>query len=763
VAAGKINVEELLADNPIVDVVSRYVELKQSGHEYVGLCPFHAERTASFFVNPIKNVYLCRGCGEGGDTITFLREIEHVSFKEAAQMLGAKTFTSGGQPQQLPPLPALPKREVKQPPPNIPLPDFAATHYGIPTQTWCYTNALGEPLFYVARYDTSPGNKVTPQWTWGRRSEDDNFKWGMGHWPSPRPLYGLHRLAASPEATVVVVEGEGKCDAAQRMLPRYVAMAWSGGANAAGKTDWTPLAGKKVLIWPDADDVGRDAAQEIAIILTALGCKVRVVNVDDRSGGWDAADAEKEKWTLEQALAFLRERQGPPKPIETPKPVETKPEPPPIDIPFPGETSTQAVPDPEPTAPPSSKPNLSIVSATDDPYPTGEAMWQRIGLSLNAQRKPFPNIDNIVRIIEAHPLWEKKLSYDTFSRRTMWDGKPMRDEHAYELVIWMQRNANIPTITIGTVHEAAAAIGFRRAYNAPQEWLRKLPAYQKTESTIDRLLIKGFGTEDTEYNRMIGSNWMKSLVARIRTPGVKVDTMPVLEGKQGKMKSSSLEALASKDWFTVCHESIMSKDFFMSIQGVIIAEISEMDAFGRAQIERVKSVITTAVDKFRKPYGRVMEEFPRQVVFGGTCNTNDWGRDETGARRFWPVKTRQCSPAWIMEHRDLLFAEAAQRLDNGENWYDLSNPELAEAEQRARNERDPWERTVYEFCLDKEQNGVNVEDILLGPLQFIKASMEFKDAARVRRILRRMQWDNKPWTDLSGKTSRKWRPDTSED
>jgi hypothetical protein len=120
---------------------------------------------------------------------------------------------------------------------------------------------------------------------------------GKGGWtskgfPEPRPLYGLDRLAKSPDALVIVVEGEGKVQRAGKFYPGAVVIASSGGAMAAAKTDWSPLNGCHVVIWPDNDKAGRDYARDVARLAYAAGAaSVRIVTVPDRAPeGWDLGD-----------------------------------------------------------------------------------------------------------------------------------------------------------------------------------------------------------------------------------------------------------------------------------------------------------------------------------------------------------------------------------------------------------------------------------------------------------------------------------------
>ena len=106
----------------------------------------------------------------------------------------------------------------------------------------------------------------------------DGEGWRFAHWPDARPLYNLDRIAAHPDAPIVVCEGEKAADAAARIFPKSIATTSSGGANAASKTDWTPLAGRRVLIWPDNDDPGRKYAREVAAILAELDCEVSIID-----------------------------------------------------------------------------------------------------------------------------------------------------------------------------------------------------------------------------------------------------------------------------------------------------------------------------------------------------------------------------------------------------------------------------------------------------------------------------------------------------
>ena len=83
-------IDELVARNPIEDVVGQYVSLKRSGANLFGLCPFHGEKTASFSVNPSKGIYYCFGCHKGGGAVNFMMEIEGLSYPDAVRALAKR-------------------------------------------------------------------------------------------------------------------------------------------------------------------------------------------------------------------------------------------------------------------------------------------------------------------------------------------------------------------------------------------------------------------------------------------------------------------------------------------------------------------------------------------------------------------------------------------------------------------------------------------------------------------------------------------------
>ena len=313
----------------IVEVIGSYVSLRKRGAEFVGVCPFHPDKNPSMYVVPAKRIYHCFSCGASGDVVDFVANHQGVDVKEAAKILGAPDVQ--WKPKTAIPhekVPQKPERITSKPPASAGEPHMAMRDLGAPSRVWTYRDADGAPLMYVARYETPDGKQIRC-WTWGKRG-DEPAAWGCGHWNrGERPLYGLDRLAARSGALVLMVEGEKAADAAQALLPQYVVMTWPGGSHGLKHADLSPLKGKRVDLWPDADDAGRDAMRRLADLLSdqnGLACHGKVIDPRGMPEGGDAAD-----WQGEDVMAWLRERATPyPEPKKEPA---RPPEPPPDELP----------------------------------------------------------------------------------------------------------------------------------------------------------------------------------------------------------------------------------------------------------------------------------------------------------------------------------------------------------------------------------------------------------------------------------------------
>lgn len=210
----------------------------------------------------------------------------------------------------------------------------------------------------------------------------------------------------------------------------------------------------------------------------------------------------------------------------------------------------------------------------------------------------------------------------------------------------------------------------------------------------------------------------------------------MFEARQGAGKSTLVRTLAGDDWFTDQIADFGSKDASMQLRGVWMVELSELDALNRSDIARVKAFLTQQNERLRLPYGQRLTLVERQCVFAGTTNSDAWLRDETGGRRFWPVRCGQIDIAAIKSDRDQMWAEALHDYRAGVSWWldDESLRRDAEEEQRGRLIEDPWQTKIEEFIGNASDN-VSVPGIL-GRLGIEMGKQDQTAANRVARCLR---------------------------
>jgi len=191
-------------------------------------------------------------------------------------------------------------------PTDAPKPPASHPRLGKPVASWSYRSTSGELLGHVRRFET-PDGKVFRPLTYAAPAAGGKPQWRWESWAPKRPLYGLDRLAQRPDAPVVVTEGEKAADAAGALLPDFVAVTSPNGSKSGGKADWSPLRGRKVTIWPDADVTGLDYANLVAKEAIASGASPVTIGSPPPGCkvGWDAADALADGWDEARAKELI--------------------------------------------------------------------------------------------------------------------------------------------------------------------------------------------------------------------------------------------------------------------------------------------------------------------------------------------------------------------------------------------------------------------------------------------------------------------------
>ena len=281
---------------------------------------------------------------------------------------------------------------------------------------------------------------------------------------------------------------------------------------------------------------------------------------------------------------------------------------------------------------------------------------------------------------------------------------------------------------------------------------------------IETFLIDFAGAEDSRYVRAISKIFFVAAVRRARQPGVKFDTILVLEGEQGTGKSSLLKILAGEDFYSDMDILALDQKAQMEVmEGVWIYEIGELAGMRHAEVNKVKAFASRAVDKARPAYGRHAELRPRRGVLVGTTNDDQYLRDETGNRRFWPVRTGVIDLEAVKALRDQLWAEAAVREANGEGL--VLAEELwpaAAVEQAKRVPPDGW-RELLEDAKGWDFRGreqVTTRHLLDEVLKIPPHQIDQFKARRLGRVMRGLGWEGPTTLTLQNGQKAKgyWRP-----
>ena len=300
----------------------------------------------------------------------------------------------------------------------------------------------------------------------------------------------------------------------------------------------------------------------------------------------------------------------------------------------------------------------------------------RAKLKRDSKGNPESDVFNCLAVLKHDPALKGKIRLDEFAHRlVVIDDLPWRDKD--ETPYWTDtddaclRNYFATKYLIkgkGIIDDALQEVTQDNKFHPVRQYLTGLS--WDGECRVDTLFIDYIGAEDTEYIRAVTRKWMCGAIARVMEPGVKFDTAIVLYGSQGLGKSLILERLGRK-WFNNSLVDIKTKDALEQIQGSWINELAELAPTYKNDNEIVKAFISRTSDRFRSPYSRRTEEYPRQCVFAGSTNNLMFLKDRTGNRRFWPItgdKNRKTKNSWDLskDEIDQLWAEAFTYWAEGE-------------------------------------------------------------------------------------------------
>jgi hypothetical protein len=268
----KYDIDAIRQNNELLEVAARYVDVRKEGREWKSLCIFHADggtpNLTYFRGRDGLWRFRCFACCAGGDVVDFVEQAESIDTKEALRRLAGNELPVTGT-YRVPEHRTVDTTDywecVLPAPAHAPPYDPAKT-YNPKAGEWkryrpkrvdTYRDANGAVLCHVARLEFDDGKKICMTITWCRGPEGEE-RWCAKRMPPPYPLLGLDDLAAKPKALVFVFEGEKKRELAKPILAQrnIVTCAFMGGVEGLKHADVTPLRGRNLVVWPDADGPG---------------------------------------------------------------------------------------------------------------------------------------------------------------------------------------------------------------------------------------------------------------------------------------------------------------------------------------------------------------------------------------------------------------------------------------------------------------------------------------------------------------------------
>jgi predicted P-loop ATPase len=369
------------------------------------------------------------------------------------------------------------------------------------------------------------------------------------------------------------------------------------------------------------------------------------------------------------------------------------------------------------------------------------------------------SLASIVSALESLPAWAGVLGTNLSDGRVVFrkpppfaldddpsgEAVPLRDRDMNRIRHWFEIELSVQ-LSRQNLIDAVHIVADKHAFHPVRDYLTSLSwdGRPRVELWLERFAaVRPPGEAEATLVRSVARKWLVSTVARAMQPGCKVDTILILEGRQGIGKSRALATLAGPRFFSDAAIDFGVKDACQTIQGVWIYELAELDAILRRDPSTVKAFLSRATDRFRVPYGRTPESVPRGVVFAGTVNHGAYLRDTTGNRRYWVVR---CEGALDVEGlagaRDQLWAEALHLYRAGETWHlDPTHERSMADEADARVEQDPWEEPLAAWTAAR--GTFSMDEVLDDALGLRTSSKNSHVTVRVSRLLSRLGYERR--------------------
>jgi putative DNA primase/helicase len=402
-------------------------------------------------------------------------------------------------------------------------------------------------------------------------------------------------------------------------------------------------------------------------------------------------------------------------------------------------------------------------------------------LFLKGNRDFRPSIANLLTIFREDPAWKGVICFNELESSVSVTRRPptrprdlegvksdfvgaWKDEFTTAAIAWLEATYSIHA-SVEPIGQAILAVARDNPIHPVREYLKSLawdgvPRLEHFAATYLGVTESG---ETASYSASVGKILLLSAVARAMEPGCKVDTIVVLEGSQGRGKSTALRVLAGDAYFTDSEIDFGNKDAYQSIAGKWIVELAEVDKHRGRDASQVKAFISSQSDRYRPSYGRLASDHKRGCVLVGTTNADNYLTDATGNRRWLPLRVGVVDVERLKRDRDQLWAEAVNAYERGDKWWPTGElVSLAADAVETRHQGDPWDEPIADYlAAPRAPKAVTVAEILWRALALPPDRQTRSLTMRVSDILKRLGWEKGQQT-VDGKRAMYWQASAPE-
>jgi predicted P-loop ATPase len=349
-----------------------------------------------------------------------------------------------------------------------------------------------------------------------------------------------------------------------------------------------------------------------------------------------------------------------------------------------------------------------------------------------------------------------ELRHDTFkdeimispTGRTEW--RSLKDED-YARIRLKLEGLGLTGVSKELIKDAVKLKAQDYSFDSAIEWLtNEIPSWDGI-NRIETFTSQYFGTEDTPYTRALGLYMWTAMAGRVLEPGIKADMVPILVGEQGACKSTGIQAISpAAEFFTEISLTDRDSDQSRKMRGHLIGEIAELRGINTREVEAIKAFITRTHEEWIPKYREFSISYPRRIFLIGTTNESNFLSDDTGNRRWLPIKVREINVAEIKRDRIQLWAEARDKfLSSGILYKEVEK--LSKSIYEEFMIIDPWAKIIQEWLSSNKTSEITTHSVLIDCLDFHPKNIDRRSEIRVGKALRYLGFEKKQMR-LKGQT-----------